>query len=73
MKKTERTKKKLPIVKYSSLLDLEERHCVDIGNAYRNRNSGGVFIDCISDSLADELKHKLLKVNFYSVLTDGVY
>ena len=64
-------KEELPIIKYASLVDLEERHGVDISKAYRNRNSGGVFIDCISDTLADELKQKLLKVNFYSILTDG--
>ena len=64
-------KEELPIVKYGPLLDLEERHGVDVGTAYRNENTGGVFMDYISESLADELKEKLDHSNFYSVLTDG--
>ena len=65
------SKEELPIVKYVPLLNLEERHGVDVGIAYRNENTGGVFMDYISDSLADELKTKLEKCHFYSVLTDG--
>ena len=30
-----------------------------------------MFIDYISDSIAEELKQKLAKAHFYSVLTDG--
>ena len=44
---------------------------VDVGTAYRNNNSGGVFIDYISESIAEELKQKLTKAHFYSVLVDG--
>ena len=64
-------KEELPIVKFSTMLDLEERLGVDVGTAYRNNNSGGVFIDYISESIAEELKQKLAKARFYSVLTDG--
>ena len=50
----ERTKKKfdvayfiaeeeMPMVKFESILSLEERHGVDIGTAYRNRNVGWHF------------------------------
>ena len=49
-------KEELPIVKFSTMLDLEERLGVDVGTAYRNNNSGGVFIDYISESIAEELK-----------------
>lgn len=52
------------------MLDLEERLGVDDGTAYRN-NSRGVFIDYISESIAEELKQKLAKVHFYRVLADG--
>ena len=64
-------KEELPIVKFSTMLDLKERLGVDVGTAYRNNNSGGVFIDYISESIAEELKQKLAKARFYSVLTDG--
>jgi hypothetical protein len=45
-------KEELSLLKYTSLLKLEERHGVTLGNAYRNENTGGVFIDYISQSLA---------------------
>ena len=64
-------KEELPMVKFESILSLEERRGVDIGPAYRNRNSGGVFIDSISDSLVDEHAAKLGKTHYYSILTVG--
>ena len=42
-----------------------------MGNAYRNAVSTGVFIDYISQSLLNVLKHVLNKVHFYSILMDG--
>ena len=60
-------KEEMPMVKFESILSLEERHGVDIGTAYRNRNSGGIFVDSINNSLVDKLE----KAQFYSILTDG--
>ena len=64
-------KEELPLTKYAKLLDHEERLGVNVGTAYRNRNTGGSFMDAISESLANDLKVKLDEANFYSVLTDG--
>ena len=64
-------KEELPLLKYPKLLQLEERHGVEIGLSYRNENTGGLFIDVISESLAHDLREKLGTANFYSVLTDG--
>ena len=64
-------KEEMPMVKFESILSLEERHGVDIGTAYRNRNSGSIFVDSINDSLVEELKTKLENAQFYSILTDG--
>ena len=64
-------KEEMPIVKFESILSLEERHGVDIGTAYRNRNSGVIFVDSINGSLVEELRTKLGKAQFYSILTDG--
>ena len=47
-----------------------EKHGVVIGNAYQNTISSGVFIDCITESLASELKIDLEKCNFFNVLAD---
>ena len=63
-------KEGLPLLKYPKLLQLEECHGVEIGLSYRNENTGGLFIDIISESLAHDLRKKLGTANFYSVLTD---
>ena len=53
----------LPLTKYSKMLQLE-KHGVAIGNAYQITISSGVFIDCITESLANELKIDPEKCNF---------
>ena len=35
-------KEELPLTKYAKFLDHEERHGVNVGTAYRNRNTGGL-------------------------------
>ena len=47
-----------------------EKHGVAIENAYQNTILSGVFIDCITESLANELKIVPEKCNFFSVLVD---
>ena len=44
-------KEELPLLKYSQILKLEEKHGADIERAYRNRQSGTTFIDYIGDEL----------------------
>lgn len=64
-------KDELPLSKYPGLLNLEERHGVTVGNAYRNIVSCSEFITSISDELENQLKKKLTTAKFYSVLSDG--
>ena len=64
-------KEELPLSKFHKILELEEMHGVELGNAYRNEITGGVLIDYIASSLSKELKLWLDKTEFYSVLTDG--
>ena len=64
-------KEELPLSTFSKLLCLEERHGVEMGTAYRNRNYGGKMMDYVSESLSNELKQELSNAHFYSVLTDG--
>ena len=40
-------KEELPITKFSKILELEERHGVELGNAYHNSMSGSIMIDFI--------------------------
>ena len=64
-------KEEMTLKKYPKLKNHEERHGVNVGKAYRNENTSGIFIDAISESLATDLKNKIDKVHFYSILTDG--
>ena len=64
-------KEEIPLVKYSRFVSFMERQSVDIGQAYRNENTGGEFVDYIDMSIAEHLKGKIENSHFYSVLTDG--
>lgn len=64
-------KEELPMSKYEKLLDYEELHHVDIGNAYRNSIQCGEFIDCIGSQIAEDMVKEVNNVNFYSLLWDG--
>ena len=65
-------KEEMPLKKYTSkLLNNEERHGVHVRKAYRNENTGVIFIDAIGESLATDLKNKIDEVHFYSILTHG--
>ena len=64
-------KEELPLAKYEQIVQLEEKHGVEIGKAYRNRKSCAKFISSIGDHLAKDLENKLSNANFFSVLTDS--
>ena len=64
-------KNEAPLSLFPKFISHEERHGVVSGTAYRNRTSGTVFFESIAKSLGDIVKEKLIKRNFYSLLTDG--
>lgn len=64
-------KEELPMSKYSSLLDMEERHGVKIGNAYRSAMSCSDFISAIGNEMTQQLIETLNGAKFFSVLSDG--
>ena len=64
-------KEELPLSKFPKILELEEKHGVLLGNAYRNSMSGALIIDYIADSLSRDLRKHLEHTNFFSILTDG--
>ena len=64
-------KEELQLSLFPKLLNLWERHGVELGTAYWNHNYAGKIIDYISEELANDLKVALTNANFYSVLTDG--
>ena len=65
------TKEELPLTKFEKILALEELHNVELGNAYRNNNMCGEFIDYISNDLALKVVQKLKSFNFHSALWNG--
>jgi hypothetical protein len=64
-------KEELPITKFTKILELEEKHGVALGKAYRNNMSGSTMIDFIGKWLSNELKKELEEADFFSILTDG--
>lgn len=84
MEKTdfERTKKKfevayfvakhnMPLSSYADILDLEEKHKVDVKGAYKNDKACGTFIEYMGDDLKRNLNVDLANAKFFSVLCDG--
>ena len=49
-------KEEIPLAKFSMILELEDKHGVVLGNAYRNNVTGGCMIDYIADNIMKELK-----------------
>ena len=64
-------KEELPLAKFERILALEQLHNVELGNAYRNSNMFGEFIDYIADKLALKVLQKLESSYFHSALWDG--
>ena len=61
----------LPFTKYPKICALETRHGVSVGSSYVNENAGKDFMHYIAESRRQELKEKLAKANFFSLLLDG--
>ena len=61
-------KKVLPVTKFTKILELEEKHGVALGEAYRNNMSGSMMIDFIGKWLSNELKKELEEADFFSIL-----
>ena len=65
-------KESMPFTKYQALHQLEQRHGVDLGEAYKTRESACSFVHYIAESQRQQFHHKLLsQCNFYSFLMDG--
>ena len=61
----------LPFTKYPALHELEEHHDVDLGQAYKTRESASKFVHYIAESQRQDLHHSLSSHHFYSCLMDG--
>ena len=55
------------MVTYPTLLALEEKHGVELGNNYRSDKQCVTFIECIGEELTTQLQNKLSKANFFLV------
>ena len=64
-------KKSLGFRKYPALHDLEERHGVDLGFAYKTDVSAQTFTHYIAEAQRQSFLDKLSTSNFYSFLMDG--
>ena len=57
--------------KYPALYDLESRHDVDVGVAYKNDVSAKSFTHFIAQSQCDSFVHSLSNSHYFSFLMDG--
>ena len=61
-------KEHIPFTKYPAIHEMEERHGVDLGSTYKNRDSARNFVHYIQRR---QLLGNLALCHFYSVLMDG--
>ena len=64
-------KEDLPFTKYPAIHALEEKHGVDLGQTYKNRDSARNFVHYIAEGQRRELHSSLSSCCFYSILMDG--
>lgn len=64
-------KEHIPFLKYPAIHDLEERHGVDLGTTYKNRDSARNFVHYIAESQRQHLYTTLASRHFYSILMDS--
>ena len=64
-------KEHIPFLKYPAIHELEERHGVDLGITYKNRDSARNFVHYIAESQRQQFQVSLASCHFYSVLMDG--
>ena len=61
----------LAFAKYPKLCELEERHGVSVGTAYRNENACKEFVHYMAESSRQNLSSKISAATFFSLLMDG--
>ena len=64
-------KEHIPFTKYTAIHELEERHGIDLGATYKNRDSARNFVHYIAESQRQQLLTSLSSCHFYSILMDG--
>ncbi len=64
-------KESMPFTKYPALHELEQRHGVDLGQAYQTRESARSFVHYIAESQRQQFHLSLSSCRFYSFLMDG--
>ena len=64
-------KEHIPFLKYPTIHELEERHGLDLGVTYKNRDSARNFVHYIAESQRWQMRASLASCHFFSVLMDG--
>ena len=64
-------REKLSFRKFPAFCELETRHGVNLGSAYKTETSAKTFTHFIAESQRQELVHALNSTNFFSILLDG--
>lgn len=64
-------KEHIPFTKYPVIRELEEKHGVNLGTTYTNRDAPRNFIRYIAEAQRQEFHLSLSSQHFYSILMDG--
>ena len=64
-------REKLSFRKFPAFCELETRHGINLGSAYKTETSAKTFTHFIAESQRQELVHALNSTNFFSILLDG--
>ena len=64
-------KLEMPFMTYPHLCRLEEKHCIELGQTYRNDKACKDFVLAISQQFKDELGQELQRARFLSVMADS--
>ena len=64
-------KEGMALKKYPALYSLEERHGVELGNAYKTKYSARLFTNYIAQYQRNSFMATLSKAHFFSFLMDG--
>ena len=60
------------LTKMKAICELEERHGMDLGNAYKNKQACATFVEYIAKEQQQVLVRALLAAKFYSFQCDGI-
>lgn len=64
-------KQELPFSYFPSLISLEKRHGVDLGETYANDKQARVFTQFLAEDIQSQMTEQITSARYVSILVDG--